>query len=359
MHRPVLPALCTFSRIVALAGTLVLASVAHAGLPLGGLAVAVTPAGDKLVAAGDTRTLLVLDPATLAVKDRIWTGAPMVDLAFDKSGKVLLTVDTDDAVSLYETGKWTKTASIPKRYRVSVSVPAGLFAASDQSSAPDAIIVHALATGKEVTRFKLGKKEALTVLGFDPTGSRLAALFGPLDSKEEQKLASNQIPKELRGMDRNEFQQKNDGKVSILRIYDVKTGALQSEQTLYYSITSSRPRLVFDGEDVIVNNYSNLGARISPKGEIALFQTLSGNYALGVSNDQSVMLTGGLRSFAITSMKSLQGVKGEIDRLPGWPEYFSGFAAPDGHKMYFGATSGYRIIKFGPDGKVIAAEPVR
>ena len=90
-----------------------LGAPAFAALPLGGLAVAVTQKGDKLVAAGETRTLIILDPKSLAVKERIWLGAPVVNLAFSGSGSTIVAADTDDTVHLLESNGCKRTASSP------------------------------------------------------------------------------------------------------------------------------------------------------------------------------------------------------------------------------------------------------
>lgn len=330
-----------------------------AALPLGGLAVAVTQKGDKLVAAGDTRTLLVLDPKSLAVKERIWLGAPVVNMAFDNAGGRLLVADTDDTVHLHEASGWKKIVSVPSRHNLSVSIAANVFAGADRSYSPSAIIIHSMTDGKEVRRIAMPKDTRIAATGFDPQGKRLAVLVGPIPSKDEPKLNYNQIPKDLKGPARVEFQQKNDGQISILRIYDATSGKLLSEGNTFYTMSSSTPLLVFDGDNVVMNNYSNTGAYVTPQGEVKLFRTNSGNYALSATADQKLMISGGLRDFAITSSNSLAGVKGEIDKLPGWPEYFKFFTAPAGNQVFYGATSAYRIFRLNAEGKVEAAEPVR
>jgi len=345
--------------ILPLAGAAAIAGVAHAALPLGGLTVAVSPAGDKLVAGGTTRTILVLDPETLAVKARHWTGYSITGLSFDKSGRVLLVSDTDDAVHLFETTGWKKTASLPRRYHLTISTEGGVLAGADRSSGASAIHIHSLRDGKETAKIAINSKQGVFVMGFDAAGKRLAVLSTQIDTKEEQKLSYNQIPKELRDLARSEFEQRNDGKVSVLRVYDVAKGTMLWEKTTFYSMSTSRPRLVFDGDNVVTHNYSNVGARITPQGEVKLFKTASGNYAIEATVDQKFLMTGGLRDLAITNVNTLQSVKGEIDRLPSWPEYFSGFSAPASNAVFFGGTTAYRVIKFGPDGKVLSAVPVQ
>jgi len=336
-----------------------LSAPAFAALPLGGLAIAVTQKGDKLVAAGDTRTLLVLDPKSLAVKERIWLGAPVVNLSFDNTGGRLLVADTDDTAHLHDTNNWKKLVSIPSRHNLAVSIAGNFFAGADRSYSPTAIIFHSMTDGKELRRIALPKNDRIAAMGFDPQGRRLAVLVGPIDTKEEPKLSHNQIPKELQGPARTEFQQKNDGQISVLRIYDAASGKVLSELKTFFTMSSSTPLLIFDGVNIVMNNYSNTGALISPNGEVKLFRTNSGNYALRATADQKLILSGGLRDFAITNTGSLAGVKGEIDKLPGWPEYFKWFAAPAGNQVIYGTTSAYRIFRISSEGKIETVEPVR
>jgi hypothetical protein len=88
------------------AGALLLTGSAQAAVPLGGLTVAVSPAGDKLVAGGDTRTLLILDPQTLAVKDRVWIETTIVGLTFDKAGTTLAVEDGSGTGLLEVAASW-------------------------------------------------------------------------------------------------------------------------------------------------------------------------------------------------------------------------------------------------------------
>lgn len=80
---------------------LILSSPAIAGIPLGGLTVAISPDGKTLVAGGDTRTLLIIDPESLEVKIRVWVETTITDLYFSKDGGTLLIGDSSDRVLLY------------------------------------------------------------------------------------------------------------------------------------------------------------------------------------------------------------------------------------------------------------------
>lgn len=349
----------TVPTAVAAAFALVLGAMpAPAQVPLGGLTVAVSADGKRLVAAGDTRSLIVLDPEKLTVLQRIWVGTTILRLTFDNAGKTLLATDTDGVAHLYDTQTWKPRASIPKRVGAVMAPATGLIAGAEGSHAAGAIFINDAASGAERAKIVLEKGDRVSGLGFDPQGRRLAVLIGPIESKEEPRVQSSQIPKELRGLERDEFQQKNDGQVSILRIYDAATGKMISELKTFFTMNNASSLIAFNGDTVLATSYNNLGARIEKDGTIKLFRNDNGfNYGIGASPGQEIMMAGGLRSFTITNLQTMNAFKGEIDRLPGWPEYFKGFTATAGAKAIYGATTAFRVIKLSPDGKVLAASP--
>lgn len=327
-----------------------------AAVPLGGLTVAVSAAGDKLVAGGDSRTLLVLDPATLAVKERIWIETTIVQLVFDQSGATLAVTDTSGEVRLFDATSWTLRAIIPASGTVAFAPAAGLVAASDKQN--KSVSLFSMSDGKETGKLALPAGAAVANLGFSADGKRLAVILKAKDGSEP-KVANNAVPKELKGLAREEFVLKNDGKVSEVLVFDAASGKVVSQAASYYSLDNDAT-VYFDGDAVLSVNYRNINARISPDGNAALFATSNGfNYGTGVSPDQKLLLSGGLRSFSVTKPDGSNQAKGELPKLPGWPEYFKGFSATADGKTIYGATTAYRIAKIGPDGKIVAVAPVK
>ena len=79
-------------------------------------AIAVSPDGATLVAAGDNRVLYVLDPASLEVKQRVAIGVNPYAAYFSADGKTLAIHDTDGAVTLFNAADWSvKTAIVMAR----------------------------------------------------------------------------------------------------------------------------------------------------------------------------------------------------------------------------------------------------
>ena len=330
----------------------------HAANPLGGLTVAVSSDGSRLVAGGDTRTVLVLDPGTLEIQHRQWIERPIVALAFSKDGGTLAVQDTSDDLLLLDTSDWSVKAEIPKRVGFAVSTEADLVAGHDGNSNGPKIFVHSLSDGAERFSTALGKGVRIAALALSNDGSRLAVLTEATKDADEPEVPSSQVPKDLRGAELEEFKQKNDGKTSVLHLFDVAGGGPLGEAKTYYS-TNPGATLFFDGDAVVAVNYLNVNARIAPSGETAIFQLQNSfNYGIGRSHDGSLILTGGLARQSVTKAADLVGSVGTVEKLPGWPEYWKGFSAASGDAIY-GATSAYRVFKLDGSGAVQASVPVR
>ena len=327
----------------------------HAGAPLGGLTVAVSQDGEKIVAAGDTRTLFVLDPATLEVQKREWIEVSITGLAFSKSGDVLAVQETGDEVILFSTEDWTKKAEISRRGAWTTSSEADTMAGVDGST----IYINSMSDGAEVGKIALPEGLRAAALALNPAGTKLALLEQGKPDESEPKVSYSDIPKDLKGVEREEFEQKNDGKTSRLFLFNTASGEKEKEIPMFYS-TRSGSQLSFEGDALVVVSYDNTNAKISPDGKVEIFQLPNSfNYGIGKSPAGDLLMTGGLRNYSITKTSALTSVKGEADKLPSWPEYWKGFAATaEGSKIY-GATTGYRVFQFDPSGKVVVSAPMK
>lgn len=345
-----------------LLGFLALASSAlHAATPLGGLTIAVSEDGTKLVAAGDTRTLLVLDPATLEVKERHWIETSIINLAFNRDGSLLVAQDTSNPEGLlvFDTADWSKKTEIPKQHGFAVSAGANLVAGHDNNSRGATVSVHSLSGGAPVFTATLPAGNNVAALALSADGSKLAVITQGIKDEAEPEVPYAQLPKDIRGLELDEFKQKNDGKTSTLFLYDLASKGLASETKTWYT-TNAQSILVFSGDDLFAVNYSNINAKITPGGETTLFQAKNSlNYGIGVTPSGSHFLSGGLGSYSITSSSDFASVDGKIDKLPGWPEYWKGFTATADGGTIYGTTSAYRIFKLDSAGKIQASAPAR
>ncbi len=349
MRRPILLCLC-------LALLLVPASAALASNPLGGLAVALSPDGKVMAAAGDNRVLYVIDPAKMEVAQRNWLGTCIVDLEFNKDGSKLVAEDSDGTLHLIDAKTWNPVKKEAKAGKMSAARKADLGAGLNPDYNGQIIRFLSLNDLGAKGKVTLAKGEKVAALGLDPEGARLAVWLEPVTDDSEPK--GGNPPADLKGLAADEFRLKNDGKTSRLLVFKVPGGEKQSEHKLYYSPSTSGAKILFKGDDVLVVNYTNLNAQINPKGEVTLFKLdNSFNYGIGISPDQQVLMTGGLADGTYTKVADMVKTSFRPDRLPGWPEYFKSFAVGADGAAY-GATSGYRVIKIKPGGGFDKSYPV-
>lgn len=351
MHRTPLPA-----ALVA-AGLLLCSSSLHAGTPLGGLGVAVSPDGARLVIGGDSRTLYVVDARSLAVTDRIWSGTTIVRMVFNKDGTRLWVESSSGDSQILETEKFAVLKEMKRASYLAPARAADLVVALDPGPKGHALRVYSLTDGSEKGAIEFPKGTKVSSFGVDTQGKQLAVLTKDESDPEEPKVSSSMVPKELKGVAKEDWKQRNDGKTCLFQLYDLPAGTRTLEKKTWF--TTAEGSLVFlAGGKAHVVNYSNLNARFDPAGEGELFELAHGfNYGVGVSEDHGQIYGGSMASGSRTTVADLVGVKFQIDRLPGWPEYFRGFAVgPDG--TGYGTTSGYRLVRFGPTGTVDRAVPV-
>jgi WD40 repeat protein len=337
---------------------LTLTTTAFAGTPLGGITIAVSADGKKLVAGGDTRTLVVLDPETLEVTGRHWTEVAITSMCFSKNGSVLTVGESDSSVRFFDTTTWKQTKQLDKYESLAVSQTSDLVAGVESAFTGSIVRVAAVGTGVEKARFTLPKGERVAALGINPEGTKLVVLGDAKDDPSEKKAGYNDIPKGLKDAARDEFTQQNDGKSATLYLFDIAGAKAISEKKLWFHGNNS-VQLVFVGEDVIATSYTNLNARISPDGTVKMFQTDNTyNYGQGLSADGAYVFTGGLRNGTILKLADLSKTPFTISKIAGFPEYIKGFDSTTAGACY-GATSCYRVFKFSLDGKVIKEVPIK
>ena len=341
--------------ILMLAGfALLVGQRAHGGIP-GDLVVAVTADGKRLVGGGKTRALYEIDPQTLEVKARVHLGRGATAMAFSPDGNVLV-VETAKAM-LWLDSKTFKPIKTDKELDEMVAVPAiGLGAFRHRKSATIRILSLADASEKGVLPYD--KMQSVAAFGLSPDAKKLALLYYRKRDKEEKKVPYKEIPKDLKGAKLNEFKQRNDGNTARYLVFDVAAGKSILDKKLWYTAPGGGNTLYWSGDKVFVVSYENQNALIDAQGEVTYFELgNSYNYAMGCMADGSALLTGGLRDASRTTLPDLKITPFELDRLEGFPEYFRSFSfAADG--TGYAGTTGWRVIRITPDGKVDKAAPV-
>ncbi|MGE0087201.1 MAG: hypothetical protein AB7S75_22580 [Desulfococcaceae bacterium] len=247
--------------VLAMLAVLLTGSAALAATPLGGLAVALSPAGNPLVAAGDSRVLYVLNAGKMEVSQRIWLGVCILDLQFSKDGSVLLAEDTDGSIHAIDTKTWQVQKKMQKAGLMSASQPADLMAGLNPDYNGHIISFLSMTDLSEKGKVSFAKGQKVLSMGLDAAGGKLAVLLESVADESEPKGAKP--PADLKGLALEEFRLKNDGKTAMFMVFKVPDGTKVSEHKLYYSASSSGWKTLFQGDNVLIINYSNLNAQIA------------------------------------------------------------------------------------------------
>lgn len=340
----------------ALGLSLSMATIATAATPLGGLAVAVSPDGKRLVAAGDNRTLYFINSATMEVTGRHWLGTPILAISFNKAGDRIVAESTDEALLLIDAANGKLIKQEDKAGKVAIALEADLVVTRNPDHAGHVVRVLSLTDLSVKSSVNFDKNDKIAALGLSPDGKKVAAWTEPTTDDSEPK--NTKVPEGVKGLEADEFRQRNDGKTSKLFTFNAADGSKLSEQKLYFSPSVNGTRIAFKGDNVLILNYTNLNANIDPKGEVTLFKLKNSfNYGIGLSPDQQTILSGGLADGTWFKPADMAQKTFKIDRMPGWPEYFKDFAFT-AEGTGFGSTSGYRLIKINADGTFDKSYPV-
>jgi WD40 repeat protein len=340
------------------------ASLAQARSPRwGGLeAVDISPDGKTIVVGGQNRVIYVVDAESLEVLKRHWAKARVGTLRYTGDGKVLLVEDEEGTVHLHDAGSMLTddpkvTKQIQEAEDIECQPKADLFAAIGGDWKTKEVTVYTMSEGSEKMKVTLPEKVKPAGMAISPDGKKLAILTDAQDTDTEKKLGYGDIPKDLKNLAKDEFRQKNDGKISHLMIYDIPSGKELKKVDLWYTSSAGSTDLVFDGDKIIVFNYSNLNAVISPDGSVELFKTKSMGYGRGVKADNTAFAIGSLRDATLVLVEGMVQKTINLDSLPGWPEYFGCFAfAEDG--TCYGVTSASRLVKIDKDGNIEKTVPI-
>jgi len=324
--------------------------LAHA--PIGGLTVAVSPDGKTIVAGGDNRVLYVLDAASLEVKQRVWLKTTIWGLYFNKDGSKLLVEDTSNTLYFVETTSWKLEREMKNNGFLSAARNIDLCATRSSNTE-----ISFLSMTDGSLKGKANLSQRVATFALNPDGTKLAVMTAEEKDESEPTVKYGDIPKDLKGAARSEFEQKNNGKTAMFSIFEVPSGQELSSTKTFFTTTESS-RMLFDGDAVMVVGYSNQNAIIPPEGEITIFELLNSyNYGLGISVDQKYVAAGGLAKGTYMKVEGMAMLSYDIDRLPGWPEYFKSFEF-DAEGNAYGTTSAFRLFKITPDGTIATSAPL-
>lgn len=325
------------------------------GTPLNGLTVALSPNNKTLVAAGSNRAFLRMDPATLEVKERVWNGLSITQMAFNKDGTVLAATDGDGMVTLFDATTLERKTDVKNCEIAAFSTKADLFAGIEGNRRESTTLnVWGLGDGVSKMKTTITPKIAVAAVALDLDGKLAAVLYeGQSDAAE----AKSNPDAAVKGFERTIAQQKGDGRTSRVEFYSVPGGKKLASRTLYYAC-SGTASAVLQGGKMIVVNYQNQNAVIGQDGSVKMFECANSyNYGIGFATDHSMILTGGLANLSLTTTADLVSKDFTVkERLPSWPEYFRGFAG-NAEGSLFGATDGYRVLAINRNASVKLEKP--
>ena len=345
------------SLIASLLAATALCAAAAAATPKNALgAVAVSPDGATVIAAGDNRVLYVVDPASLEVKQRVPVGINPQEAMFSKDGGTLAIWDTDGRITFFATADWSVKATVESAEAIAFAPGGDVVAALGRATGRGAeattpVAIYALGDGakKAEGSFAGGGRSIAAA----PDGSSFAVITEREETADETKTPP---PADLKDLAKDEFEQKNDGYHSQIVRLDAAAKETGRAAT-WFSSTDFLSGTVL-GDTVYFAGYQNENVKIAADGTAALFKLpVSYLYGFGVAPDGKAFAGGSLRDGAIYGVEDGSGKPFKADKMQGWPEYFEVFAfAPDG--SVYGGTTAYRLFHVGADGAIKTAKPV-
>lgn len=339
--------LFSFLMLFFLLGVIIYPVTPSSGLP----GVAVSPDGKIVAVGGISRVIYIIDGVKMEVRERIWAGAQVLNLAFNKSGSTLVSENRDESLNFYDVKNFSLIRSFKNSTGLSVSRASDEVIAHSRRGSSYYINFHSMSDGSLLRTIPVERR--IQLIGVDPGGKRLIILSKGKKNLEKI-IPRNLVPKDLDGVEKQIFIQKNDGKVSVLLEYDPVSKKKISESHIFFT-TSHYSKMAVTDSSVIIFTYGNLNAKISNDGKVTLFKPGKNyNYGIGISTDNKTIATGGLRRGMIYDVLSDRPVFFSIPGIQGWPEYFKGFAFSKDGKIFAG-TSAFRLIKFNEKGKLLKA----
>jgi len=340
---------------------LLLASAAQAATPVDAIgAIAVSPDGATVIASGNPRAFYVLDAGTLEIRQRVWHGYNPLRLNWSRDGRTLALHHTDDMVAFFDAETLKETASTEKftdlcfaaEAEKLVTVTSGR---EKDGKVPVTLAIYSLATGEKLQSAEIDYTLAPASIACSPDAGDILLVTKEYDTdKEEKKNPPPDLPRD----EQPEFRKRHDAKAMWLGWFN---GGLGKGPEFESWFSASAPALFFvrDGKALWLKN-STENAEFGKDGSIAMrnLARASSFYGELASPDHGYFLVGTMQKGQIVDTATFEEVEFAFpDRLKGWPEYLYGFAiAPDG--TIYGGTSGYRMMKISPDGKVLDMKPV-
>jgi DNA-binding beta-propeller fold protein YncE len=315
----------------------VLVLLASSGLE----ALALSGDGKLLAVAGRNRAVYVLDAATLEVRQRLGVRTPVRNLAFTADGAALVVEDDRDTLRRFDRATGKPLATLEDARGLTVH-PEGKLALVRGAN------LRSIQLADFRTMAILETTERPAALAFDASGKQIFVLEQSQFTEDEKRVAAADVPEKLRGLEREEFRQRNDGRTCLLRVYDLDGKELRRRRLWYTSDTDSTT-LIPRGDEVLILNRGNTVARIDALGTITLSRLEVPVLHARASSPDGKRIALGLRgSVRLWTDKTVDHPFGEP---PDEAEFVTRLLVrPDG--TIYGVTSAYRVVHIDKAGKV-------
>lgn len=319
-------------------------------------AVAVSPDGATVIAAGDNRVVYSLNAETLEVEGRRYVPGLVRWLDFSADGKMVF-LRTDNRVFTARASNSFKTLySVDDIYAVSYAPDADRIALLESNYDGGVLHVLVASTGDTVNRIEFPKIKTEHV-ALSPDGQSAILLTQSSKSDDEP---SESPGSDLKGYDRYLFRQQHDGYVSQVVDVSIGSGEWTASETWYRVSFPGQVRYL-DGRMAVVNGTGDT-ALVSADGTVDLINLGSGYVAAARISDDgaSIVLTGGpeigLHPLANHASGEAEQ-KLDAGRLDGPAERVTAMDEAADGSLYM-VTSGYRLWKLAPGAVEVQAKPV-
>jgi len=300
---------------------------AVADTPAGGIGgVAVNPANDTVLVAGDTRTIYVLDRATLEVTNRVYVGTTIVWMAYNADGSLVFTRDTDGTLEARDAASLQRKWSIDRTEGVDYAPISNQLVYIKRERKNGVLTLLNAADFTEINKIDLGEMSPNHV-AMSSEGLRAVVISRSEKRESEEKARASS---DMKGIVRSKFNQENDQRGAKIATVDLLLGKADVIESWYKSDNIKDMRV--SPSEAYVLSYSDEMAKISADGTVEIIDSGARNhYGAGMTPAMDAIVSGSLKSITVKPLASDAAQVFKLDDLPGWPEYVIRFTnTPDG-----------------------------
>ena len=305
--------------------------------------VAASPDGKTVAAGGDNRVLYVVNAETWEVVRRVWMGARVRGVSFTPDGALCVVLGGDHVARVLRPADWSTVREVKGLENLTLAAKAPVAISSGRAKGggyrDQAVKIWALPGFELQGEVALAKGTRAAGLGITADGKTAYCRSAYIKDEAEKQADPGPEPKDYAA--KVLWRARKDGRVSETSVIDL--AGKRVVKTVRHFDTPSKFRLCPVPAGVLTVAYDRcLGVTNVETGQYEVLLTGAFAYGSGQAADGTIY-TGSLRSFAVMAPDGKALAKQRIGSIPGWPEYFRGFA-PLGADKVVGITDAWRII---------------